>query len=264
MGVAWSKLSLTRKISIVIVLLSVFVGCSVFFVYYNDPCSNIAVISITGEVTPSPLYTDNGTLRQDTTITLDLVSKIRKSDQDQRVKALAFIIDSQGGDGEEEVTRAIQETHKPTVALIRSQGLSSAYWIASATGRIFALPVSEVGAIGVTGSYTDNARKNENDGLTFNQLSVGKFKDAGNPDKPLTADEKQMFMSGIQDVYGIFINEVSQNRHLPIEQVQAIADGSAILGDSALKKGLIDEIGSFADVDRYLSKILKRKVRMCI
>lgn len=256
---------LKKKIYIHVVTLGVILISYFTYNYFTfDKCSTIAVIPITGEVTPSPLYTSNGDLRQDITVSLDLVSKIRKADQDSRVKALAFIINSSGGDGEEEVTRAIQETHKPTVALIRSQGLSSAYWIASATGRIFALPVSEVGSIGVTQSYTDNVVKNRNDGLTFHQLSIGKYKDAGNPDKPFTADEEKLFMSELQDIDKIFIREVAQNRHLTIEQVQSIADGSVMLAEPALNKGLIDEIGSFADVDRYLSKVLKREVRMCI
>ena len=194
------------------------------------------------------------------------MAQIRKADADRKVKAIVFTIDSNGGDVNtaEEITRAIKEVKKPTVALIRSMGVSSAYWIASATGRIFAMPTSGTIDIGVTNSYLDNTQKNKTDGLTFHQISFGKYKDMQNPDKILTPDEEKLAMAQTTEVAQVFIKEVSENRHLPIEKVQAVADGSVILGQDAIKLGLIDELGSFSDVDRYLSKILKTNIRISI
>ncbi|HJN62959.1 MAG TPA: hypothetical protein QGH03_01875 [Candidatus Paceibacterota bacterium] len=35
-------------------------------------------------------------------------------------------------------------------------------------------------------------------------------------------------------------------------KVQALADGSSMLGEMALEKGLIDQVGSYKDVEKYL------------
>ena len=232
----------------------------------KNNCSTIAVIPITGTLYSSPNYLADGSIDKSDALSIDIVAKIRKANKDQRVKAIVFVIDSGGGviSTAEEIARAIKEVKKPTVSLIRSRGSSSAYWIASATGRIFALSVSDTVDIGITSSYLDNVKQNENNGLTFNQLSYGKYKDTFSPDKQLTADEKKLAMEQITETANVFIKEVAENRHLPIEKVQALADGSVMIGQDAIKEGLIDEIGSFADVDRYLSKILNRNVEMCI
>ena len=260
-----SKLK-TKKfyISAVAIVVILIVLAVVFF--YKENYSKIAVIPITGYLYSSPQYNSDGSLDKDTTISIDVIAKIRKANKDKRVKAIVFLVDSSGGDifTAEEITRAIKEIKKPTVSLIRSMGISSAYWIASATGRIFALPVSGIADIGVTNSYVDNSKQNADNGLTFNQLSYGKYKDMKNPDKPLTPNEEKLIMAQTTEVAQIFIKEVAENRHLPIEKIQAIADGSAILGQDAIKLGLIDEIGSFADVDRYLSQVFKRNVEVCI
>lgn len=252
------------------IIIAVVIIVLLFLVVYcfedEDNHSNVAVITITGQIISSPTYNSDGSIDKSNAVSINIVNEIRKADKDKRVKAIAFIINSSGGDtaSAQEITRAIKETHKPTVSLIRTFGDSSAYWIASATGRIFALPVSDVGSIGVTISYLDNTAKNKNDGLTFNKLSYGKYKDMLNPDKPLTPEEEKLVMAQVNEVAQIFIKEVAENRHLPVEKVQSMADGSSIIAQDALKLGLVDQIGSFADVDRYLSKILKKNIHINI
>jgi len=254
------------KIGVVTILIAVVLIFTTFHFQNENNCSTIAVIPITGILYSSPQYNDDGSVDKSVAVAIDIITKIRKANEDKRVKAIVFSIDSRGGDtaSAEEIAMAIKEVKKPTVALIRSRGESSAYWIASATGRIFALPVSGTVDIGVTNSYVDNSIQNTENGLTFNQVSYGKYKDMQNPDKPLTADEKTLLMAHTTEIANVFIQEVAENRHLPIEKIQSFADGSLILGMDAIKEGLIDEIGSFSDVDRYLSKILNRNVEMCI
>ncbi len=257
----------TKKFYIpAIILIAIIFYITAYFFHDRENCSAVAVIPITGYLYSSPQYNTDGSVDKSVVVSSDIVAQIRKASEDKSVKAIVFLIDSGGGEvfTAEEITSAIKEVRKPTVALIRTKGISSAYWIASATGRIFALPVSATTDIGVTNSYTDNAKQNENNGITFHQLSFGKFKDMYNTDKPLTADEEKLAMTHTTEQANIFIKEVAENRHLPIEKVQALADGSVILGQDAIKLGLIDELGSFADVDRYLSKILKTNIEIKI
>jgi len=163
----------------------------------------------------------------------------------------------------EEIANAIKNSDKPVVAYIREMGASSAYWAISSASKIFASENSNVGDIGITSSYLSDAGKNAKDGLTYEQLSAGKFKDAGNTDKPLTAEERALFMRDVNIVYQNFIKDVAQNRNIPIDKVSSMADGATVLGLKGKELGLIDVIGGLPEVEQYLGKIINEKPDIC-
>ncbi len=195
----------------------------------------------------------------------DIVRAIEKAEKDDHIKAIILEIDSFGGYpvASEEVANALKRAKKPTIALIREYGTSGAYYAATGADMIFASQNSDVGSIGVTMSYLDHAEENKKDGLTYNQLSVGKFKDAGNSDKPLTPEEKELFMRDINILHENFIKAVADNRNLDIEKVRQLADGSTILGLMALENNLIDKIGGRYEVEEYLKEKLGGDIEIC-
>ena len=74
----------------------------------------------------------------------------------------------------------------------------------------------------------------------------------GNPDAPLTPEERTLFERDLNITDQNFIVQVAQNRGLSVASVTAIADGSSMLGQMALQNGLIDKIGNIYDVENYL------------
>jgi len=110
----------------------------------------------------------------------------------------------------------------------------------------------------------DYSQKNKQEGLTYQQLSSGKFKDAGDPDKELTAEEKELLMKDIEKMHQLFIENVAVNRNLDIETVEKLADGSTMLGQDAKGKGLIDEIGNINDAKEWLKNQLEIEPELCI
>lgn len=190
-----------------------------------------------------------------------VVSAIQSALDDDKIKAILIEVDSPGGEpvAGEEIAKALKGSNKPTAAFIRQSGTSAAYWAISSAGKIFASRNSDVGSIGVTASYVENINKDKK----FIQLSTGKYKDSGNPDKPLTEDEKALVMRDIKIVHKNFINDVATNRKLAVDAVAKIADGSSVLGDSALKLGLIDEIGGYNEAKSYLESAVGEKLHVC-
>lgn len=195
----------------------------------------------------------------------EITSAIEKADKNHSIKAILLEVDSAGGSpvGGWEIEEALKHSSKPTVALIRERGDSAGYLAASGAKYIIASANSDVGSIGVTMSYLGNADKNTTDGLTFYELSEGKFKDAGNPDKILTQDEGDLFMRDVKVLYNNFIKYVSENRHLDIKKVTELADGSSMLGQMAKDNGLIDQIGGIYEVKDYLQKQIKSTPNIC-
>jgi protease-4 len=157
----------------------------------------------------------------------------------------------------------LKHATKPTVALIADEGDSGAYWAATGAEIIFASANSSVGDIGVTGSYLDETKQDEQNGLTFVPLTAGKYKDMGNPDVPLTAEEKALEQRDLNLTMQSFIDAVAQNRNLSVASVTALADGSSMLGQMALQNGLIDKIGNVYDVEDYLKGKIGSDVTLC-
>lgn len=230
--------------------------------YYSDSC-NVLGINLHGDLyTYIPEGNEEDYLSSnDVTGSEDVVSAIWAAEEDENIKGVLLEIDSYGGMpvAGEEIADALKNLSKPSVAVIRQSGTSAAYWAAIGADRIFASRNSDVGSIGVTMSYLEEATPDKK----YVQLSSGKFKDAGDPDKPLTNEEKELFLRDIKIIHENFINAVSVARNIPEDQVRIIADGSSVLGDSALSLKLIDEIGSWKAAEKYLEQQIGEKPEIC-
>lgn len=191
----------------------------------------------------------------------DIVYSIREANEDVTIKAIMIEVDSGGGSpvAGEEIAKAINESSKPVVAFIRDIGASAAYLAISSADKIFASRNSDVGSIGATMSYLENT----NEDKKYVQISSGKFKDAGDPDKPLSEEERLLFLRDIKKIHENFIEDIAKNRQLTIENVRVIADGSTVLGDRAKSLDLIDEIGGWAEAEKYLEEKIGEKAEIC-
>lgn len=195
----------------------------------------------------------------------DLVFNIETAQKEDEIKAVLIDIDSLGGFAvaADEVAKALKALTKPSVAVIRGYGDSAAYWVATGADVIFAHPLSDVGSIGITQSYLENSGFNTKEGYTYQQLSLGKYKDMGDPDKPLTAEEKQIIMKQLEENYNYFIDTVAVNRNIPVEEVRKLATGESFTGTEALQLKLIDQLGGLPEATAWLEKQIGAKPEFC-
>lgn len=233
----------------------------------NQDC-NVAGIELHGEIVtymPPSDYDADGNILVDKVASENVTYNINDVENDDSIKAIILEVDSYGGSAvaAEEISQALKNAKKPTVALIREAGDSAAYYAATGADKIYASLYSDVGSIGITASYLDASKQNQKEGLTYNQLSSGKFKDAGDPDRALTAEEIKIFMRDINIMHQNFVKAVAENRNLDIKKVENLADGSAMLGQMALQNGLIDEIGGMTEVKNYLKNKIGADVSIC-
>ena len=87
-------------------------------------------------------------------------------------------------------------------------------------------------------------------------LASGKYKDYGNPDKPLTADERVLLERDLKIYHDQFIKEVAENRNLSVEDISKLADGSSMPGELALQNKLIDATGNQETARAWLAEQL--------
>lgn len=229
----------------------------------GDNC-NALVISAYGHLTTyipeSPTeYWD------DTTSSELIVDGILEAQGDGKIKAVVLYVDSYGGEAVagEEIANALKRLDKPSVAVIRGMGASGAYWASTGADRIFASRISDVGSIAVTASYLDESRRVERDGYQYTELTSGRFKDLGDPNRPLTAEERAIVMSDLRKMHNIFVQDVATNRGLEVSDVEKLANGLTYTGVDALRYGLIDEIGDLYTATKYLEEVVGEKVEYC-
>lgn len=191
----------------------------------------------------------------------DVVSSIWSANYDDSIKAILIEVDSGGGYpvAGEEIANALKESTKPTVVVIRQSGMSAAYWASTGANQIFASKNSDIGSIGVTASYLEEISKDKK----YIQLSSGKYKDTGSPEKPISEDEKALLMRDIKITHENFIEAVATNRNIPIEQVREIADGSSVLGERAKELKLIDQIGGWTEAENYIEQQIGEMPEVC-
>jgi len=233
----------------------------------DSPC-NVKGIELRGDLVtyiPAGSMLEDGRQLYDETASDYILAKIEEAESDEAIRAIILEIDSYGGSAvaAEEVANALKRAKKPTVVFVRSAATSAAYWAASGADIIFASALSDIGSLGVTMSYLDNTQKNNKEGLTYNSLSTGKFKDYGDPNKPLTDEEKRLIMRDLEIMHNLFIQAVSENRNLAIDKVRLLADGSSMPGEMALENGLIDKIGDYYEARDYLNELIGEKAEIC-
>lgn len=173
---------------------------------------------------------------------------------DPEVRAVVLRINSPGGAVTasdtlyDEVTRFRKTTGKPIIASIQDLGASGAYYVACAADTIIVQPTSVVGSIGVIFQTLNVSGTMSRIGVTSDAIKSGPNKDAGSPFTPMTADQRQIFQSMIDDFYTRFKN-IARSRpgnHTLTDETIAF-DGRVMAGERAVALGLADQTGNLHD-----------------
>lgn len=161
------------------------------------------------------------------------------------VAGILLSFNSPGGvvSGTQELASLIAQYagQKPMAAYADGLCASAAYWLASATGTIYAPATAQVGSIGVITVLTDYTKANEKLGISPTVIHSGKWKAAGHPDKTLSEEEAAIFQEQLDAIHAIFKREVAQNMGITSPE-SAWAEGQIFLGEKALELGLVSAI----------------------
>src|SRR5208283_2282797 len=103
---------------------------------------------------------------------------------------------------------------KRIVASIETVGASGAYYVSSATNKIFADDASIVGSIGVIAQWVNYEELMKWAKLKDITLKAGEFKDTGSPTRDMTPAERAYMQGIIDDMHVQFIHSVASGRHL--------------------------------------------------
>ncbi|MBU6214369.1 signal peptide peptidase SppA [Patescibacteria group bacterium] len=228
---------------------------------------NIAVIPVVGQLFSSEANAQAQTNSDNSSSVSaeSVLQQIERAAHDDSIKGVLLRVDSPGGSatGGELIANALKRLGKPSAAVIWDQGDSAAYLASTGATKIIASPLSDVADIGVTGSYIDQSRQNKQQGLAFEKISAGEYKDVGNPNMPLTAADRAYLQANVDSMYRVFISEVASNRRMATSAVEKFANGASLTGKNALGTGLIDELGDNSTAQAWFEKEIGRDATLC-
>src|SRR5438105_5269244 len=165
-----------------------------------------------------------------------VVDQLKKYGDDDCGKAIIIHVNAPGGGvaASEEIYREVKrirdEKKKRIVASIETVGASGAYYVASATNKIYADKGSVVGSIGVIAEWVNYGELLRWAKLKDVTMKAGEFKDTGNPSREMTPAEHEYLQSLIDNMHTQFIQAVSDGRKAKEADIRLSANGKVGTG----------------------------------
>jgi protease-4 len=220
-------------------------GSYVADVVDRSPSGPIGVVTIAGMIVDGKA--GPGTAGGDT-----IAAEIEDGIRNKGIKALVVRVDSPGGSvlASERIRQALLEAKSKKIPVVVSMGsvaASGGYWVSTPGDFIYDEPSTITGSIGVFGvipSFQGTLQKLGigADGVKTTPLS-------GEPDvfKGPSPEASQLIQTGVNSMYGRFLNVVAEARHKTPQQVDQIGQGRVWDGGTAHQLGLVDGFGGMSE-----------------
>ncbi|SIQ65750.1 signal peptide peptidase SppA [Chryseobacterium sp. RU33C] len=210
----------------------------------------IAVLYASGSINNGDEYSDIHSEKY--------VKYIKKLQEDDKVKAVVFRINSPGGsaNASDEILFELQrlKKKKPLIVSFGDYAASGGYYVAMAADKIYSEPNTLTGSIGVFGVmpyYKDIAAKN---GIRADIVSTNANSMYYSGLNGVTPYGVNMMTKSVEGTYKRFVHFVTQNRKKTFEQIDNVGGGRVWSGVRAKEIGLVDELGTLTDAVKFAAQ----------
>jgi protease IV len=226
----------------------------------EDATNRILAIPIQGAIMGEP---DGAAALGGATYGYEVRDQLMEAAEDDSIDGVVLEMNTPGGTiyGAKAIADAVQEyqkrTGKKVVAYVGGISASGGMYAMAGADRIVADHGTLIGSIGVIfgplefydqvvaidggllgGGVTTRG------GITQEYVTAGRGKDAGNPFRKLTPEEKAVIQKGVTNAYGEFTEWVATARGIPREKIVNEIAAHAYDEQTARTLGLVDEIGN--------------------
>ena len=194
-----------------------------------------------------------------------LIAALHALANDPSVKAVVLRIDSGGGSAQasELIWAALADlkAKKPVIVSMSDVAASGGYYIASGATKIFAMPDTLTGSIGVVGGRIAPGGALAKIGVTTFPMGRGKHATMMTSLQPWTPEERGLIEKTMRDVYETFKARVAAGRGKTPADIEPIAQGHVWVGTKAKELGLVDELGGLDAALAEAEKLAKVDVK---
>lgn len=245
-----------------IIFLFFFTGCAYVNVSVIQPVTplkeqvvegkggpKILLLNISGFISEKP-GSDRLQLQSRPSLVSEVREALQKAEKDIDVRGVILKINSPGGTVTasdiiyHELMNFSSKKQVPVYACITTLGTSGAYYIASAADRIFSHPAAVTGSIGVIALKFNVEGLMTKLGVEEETIKSGDKKDLFSPFRELTAEEREIMQSIIDELHQRFLDIVLKQRGKVLTRaaLEKLADGRIYTAGNALKLHLIDDV----------------------
>lgn len=232
-------------------LIAIFVCASLGFTLYKDkdqflPADEpyVSLVRIDGMIAP-------GSIADATKIG----NSLRLAFKDEDARGVVIQINSPGGTPAQsvaiyrEIMRLKAESNVPVVVVAEDSLTSGAYLAAMAADKIYALPSSTVGSIGVVMESIAYAGLAEKFGVEKRTYTAGENKRRFDPFSAETEADRQKAEEILAQIHNQFIDIVRSGRQNMLKaEEEVLFSGDFWTGQQAMEYGLIDGFGTLFEV----------------
>ncbi len=193
------------------------------------------------------------------TTTESIARALEAVNDEPAIRAVLLRVQSPGGlvDGVWSLARLVgartaRAGGKRPIWVHAERATSAAYWIAAQADRIVASGTAAIGSIGVITEHVDVSRWLEEAGITVTPLYSGAAKADFHDARPLAEDARVRIQDELDQLRSTFASSVAQARGLAVDAVMA-TEARVFVGDAARDAGLVDAIGTLAEVRRTMA-----------
>lgn len=179
-----------------------------------------------------------------------LVPQILDLAREDDIDGLVLRVNSGGGSAfaSEQIWEALEQfkkiSGKPFYVSMSDYAASGGYYISCGADRIYAMPGTLTGSIGIFGIIPDaSGLMNEKLGLTEAVVSTNPEGEIPSIFRPMTETQRHSLQASVDRGYELFVKRVADGRKMPVSRVKEIAEGRVWDGSEALKIKLVDKIG---------------------
>lgn len=219
----------------------------------------IAVVPVRGTIQASTGSSGfaSSTEAYDHDLLMSYVNALMESDNN---KGIILRLDTPGGTVYEadelylKLKEYKEKTGRPIWAYMESMCCSGGVYISSIADEQYANRNTTTGSIGVIMSSYNMAGLYEKLDIEEVNIVSSKNKAMGSAAKPLTAEQKAIYQSIVDEAYEQFVGIVAEGRDMSVTDVKKLADGRIYTATQAVENGLIDGMMTSEAFDEYVKE----------
>jgi protease IV len=174
-------------------------------------------------------------------------AQLRKAAEDDKVDAIVFRVDSNGGESltSDLIAHTVESVakDKPVIVSMIDIAASGGYMISYRATKMIADNMTITGSIGsIRGKFNTNGLYAKL-GVTFDYLSKGPNGLLMSEHTDLTRAQQQRFEDDHWEGFNWWLADVAEKRGMTIEEAEKLAYGRVFTGRQAKENGLIDDVG---------------------
>ena len=191
----------------------------------------------------------------------DFLTDLKKYRDDENIKGVLIYMNSPGGvvgpsqEIHTEILKIREELQKPVVVSCGAVVASGAYYAAIAADQIITNPGTIMGSIGVIMEFANLEGLYNWAKIKRYTIKTGRLKDAGTDYRMMTEEERDYFQSVLDRVQAQFESAVEKSRKLDKYIIDKYADGRIFTGETAVKVGFADQVGTQSDALRIVGEL---------